>query len=81
MTENQEPGSTRGVETSTTRRIRCWNCYQAFEADADGRCPGCGTYNAARRKKSLGYRILVVFLWIDVAITLGSVVYLAASCG
>jgi hypothetical protein len=80
MAENEEGGSTRGSGRVETRRIRCWNCYKAFHTHADGPCPHCRAHNQVRRRESLGYRILMVFLWADVAITLISVVYLVASC-
>jgi uncharacterized paraquat-inducible protein A len=81
MAENQEGVSSRGGGRLRERRIRCWNCDKAFKTDADRPCPGCGAHNQVRRRESLGYRILMVFLYIDVAITLGSIVYLAGSCG
>lgn len=81
MAENQEEGSTRGGGRSRTRRIRCWNCDKAFVTHADMPCPGCGAHNRVRRRVSVGQRILLAFLWADAAITLGTVVYLVASCG
>jgi hypothetical protein len=63
------------------KRIYCWNCEAKFTADADGPCPACGTPNQLQRKLSAGKRLLLLFLYIDAAITLASVIYLAASCG
>jgi hypothetical protein len=47
----------------------------------DMTCPACGIYNQVRPKESLGYQILMWILWLDVAITLGTVVLVAESCG
>ena len=82
MAESPRESSTREGGRLKTRRIRCWNCDKAFKTDVDGPCPGCGSHNpVVPPKESLGYRILVAFLWVDVAITVVFVVFLAASCG
>jgi hypothetical protein len=81
MAENPRGSSTREGGRLKMRRISCWNCYKAYKTDVDAPCPDCGSHNpVVRPKESLGYRILVAFLWVDVAFTVVFVVFLAASC-
>jgi len=61
--------------------MRCWKCSRVSRMNEDMTCPACGIYNPAPPKESLGYRILIWILWVDVAISIGSAVLLAASCG
>ncbi len=81
MAGNQEAGSTPGRANLRTRRIRCWKCSKVSRMHVDMTCPACGIYNQVRPKESLGYQILMWILWLDVAITLGTVVLVAESCG
>ena len=46
-----------------------------------GSSRGGGGPSQVRPKESLGYRILMAFLWVDVTITIVLVVFLAGSCG
>lgn len=80
MAMNDEAASTRGAGKPKGRSATCWRCENAVRLHTDGTCPACGIHNPAPRKESLGYRILIGFLWLDVAITIGCVIYFAASC-
>lgn len=80
MAMNPEEGSTRVAARPKRRSLTCWSCDKAVRLHADGTCPACGIYNPPPRKESLGYRILIGFLWVDVAITFAMVIYVAASC-
>jgi hypothetical protein len=57
-------------------RIRCRDCRKEFDTHVARPCPHCGVHNRVPPRESLGYRILMVILWIDVAITIGSAIYL-----
>lgn len=78
MVKNEEGDSTRGGKPAKTKRIQCWNCQKVFRTNVDGPCPSCGSLNRLRYKESLGYRILIAILWMDVAFTIGIVIFLLA---
>jgi DNA-directed RNA polymerase subunit RPC12/RpoP len=81
MAEKQEASSTRRGRKPKLTRTYCVGCWTEFKTDGEIPCPACGHRAVLPKPESLGYRVLIWILWVDVAITIGTVVLVAGSCG